>query len=167
MRTDQINQMPRQIPDHPIYKKPIFGIILGSVLSFGCNYVQIYFITINSGRLPHNSIYHFSMFVLVFFSMVILCSLTAILLCYLQLCDGDYHWWWRPFLTSGCMAFYLYLHCCFYFAFKIPTNEISWIITYFGSLLIAAFLYFLITGTIGFMACFWFVRKIYRAVKVD
>lgn len=29
------------------------------------------------------------------------------------------------------------------------------------------FLFFLLTGTVGFFACFWFVRKIYSVVKVD
>ena len=27
--------------------------------------------------------------------------------------------------------------------------------------------FFLLTGCIGFFACFWFVRKIYSAIKVD
>jgi hypothetical protein len=30
-----------------------------------------------------------------------------------------------------------------------------------------SFLLFIRLGTIGFLACFWFVRKIYSVIKVD
>ena len=38
---------------------------------------------------------------------------------------------------------------------------------YFGYMFIIALSFFLLTGCIGFWACFWFVRKIYGAIKVD
>jgi len=38
---------------------------------------------------------------------------------------------------------------------------------YFGYTSVMVFCFFLLTGTIGFLACFWFVRKIYSVVKVD
>ena len=38
---------------------------------------------------------------------------------------------------------------------------------YFGYMCIASFLFVLMTGTIGFFASWWFVWKIFAAVKVD
>ena len=34
-------------------------------------------------------------------------------------------------------------------------------------MLIGSYAFFVLTGTIGFYACFWFVRKIYSSVKID
>ena len=38
---------------------------------------------------------------------------------------------------------------------------------YFGYMFVATVVFFLLTGTIGFYACYWFVWKIFSAIKVD
>jgi len=38
---------------------------------------------------------------------------------------------------------------------------------YFGYMLIISIAFFLITGSIGFLTCLMFVRRIYGAIKVD
>lgn len=38
---------------------------------------------------------------------------------------------------------------------------------YFGYMFIVSLLFFLCTGTMGFLATYWFVRKIYGSIKVD
>ncbi|XP_070492315.1 transmembrane 9 superfamily member 2 [Chironomus tepperi] len=159
------NQIPRQIPDQSIYTQPIPGIIMGGVLPFGCIFIQLFFI-LNS--LWSNQMYYmFGFLFLVFLILVITCSETTILLCYFHLCAEDYHWWWRSFLTSGFTAVYLFIYCCHYFATKLQINDAASTFLYFGYTLIMVFLFFLLTGSIGFFACFWFIRKIYSVVKVD
>merc|ERR1712061_546241 len=137
------NQIPRQIPEQSIYTQPIPGIVMGGVLPFGCIFIQLFFV-LNS--IWSSQIYYMYGFLfLVFIILIITCSETTILLCYFHLCAEDYHWWWRSFLTSGFTAFYLAVYC----------------IHYFGYTSVMVFCFFLLTGTIGFLACFWFVRKIY------
>lgn len=111
--------------------------------------------------------YMFGFLFLVFVILVITCSETTILLCYFHLCAEDYHWWWRAFLSSGSTAGYLFIYCCHYFVTKLNIEDAASTFLYFGYTFIMVFLFFLLTGTIGFMACFWFVRKIYSVVKVD
>lgn len=159
------NQIPRQIPDQSIYTQPIPGIIMGGVLPFGCIFIQLFFI-LNS-LWSSQMYYMFGFLFLVFWILVITCSETTILLCYFHLCAEDYHWWWRSFLTSGCTAFYLFIYCCHYFATKLSIEDTASTFLYFGYTLIMVFLFFLMTGSIGFIACFWFIRKIYSVVKVD
>lgn len=159
------NQIPRQIPDQSIYTQPIPGIIMGGILPFGCIFIQLFFI-LNS-LWSSQMYYMFGFLFLVFWILVITCSETTILLCYFHLCAEDYHWWWRSFLTSGCTAFYLFIYCCHYFATKLSIEDSASTFLYFGYTLIMVFLFFLMTGSIGFMACFWFIRKIYSVVKVD
>ncbi|XP_046401504.1 transmembrane 9 superfamily member 2 [Ischnura elegans] len=159
------NQIPRQIPEQSVYTQPIPGIVMGGVLPFGCIFIQLFFI-LNS-IWSSQMYYMFGFLFLVFVILVITCSETTILLCYFHLCAEDYHWWWRSFLTSGFTAIYLFVYCIHYFVTKLNIEDAASTFLYFGYTLIMVFLFFLLTGTIGFCACFWFVRKIYSVVKVD
>ncbi|CAM9713864.1 unnamed protein product [Phaeothamnion confervicola] len=59
------------------------------------------------------------------------------------------------------------MYSVWYFASKLEiTGAVSTAI-YFGYMAIVALTFFLLTGCIGFFSCFWFVRKIYAAIKVD
>lgn len=159
------NQIPRQIPEQSVYTQPIPGIVMGGVLPFGCIFIQLFFI-LNS--IWSNQMYYmFGFLFLVFVILVITCSETTILLCYFHLCAEDYHWWWRSFLTSGFTAFYLFVYCVHYFVTKLNIEDAASTFLYFGYTVIMVYLFFLLTGSIGFFACFWFVRKIYSVVKVD
>lgn len=159
------NQIPRQIPEQSIYTQPIPGIIMGGILPFGCIFIQLFFI-LNS--IWSSQVYYmFGFLFLVFIILVITCSETTILLCYFHLCAEDYHWWWRSFLTSGFTGFYLFIYCIHFFVTKLNITDAASTFLYFGYTLLMVFLFFLLTGTVGFFACFWFVRKIYGVVKVD
>ncbi|CAG9097888.1 transmembrane 9 super member 2 [Plutella xylostella] len=159
------NQIPRQIPDQSLYTQPVPGVVMGGVLPFGCIFIQLFFI-LNS-LWSSQMYYMFGFLFLVFVILVITCSETTILLCYFHLCAEDYHWWWRAFLSSGSTAGYLFIYCCHYFVTKLNIEDAASTFLYFGYTFLMVFLFFLLTGTIGFMACFWFVRKIYSVVKVD
>lgn len=159
------NQIPRQIPEQSIYTQPVPGIVMGGILPFGCIFIQLFFI-LNS-IWSNQTYYMFGFLFLVFIILVITCSETTILLSYFHLCAEDYHWWWRSFLTSGFTAFYLFVYCIHYFLTKLTITGVVSTLLYFGYTLIMVFLFFLLTGTVGFFACFWFTRKIYSVVKVD
>lgn len=159
------NQIPRQIPEQSIYTRPVPGIIMGGVLPFGCIFIQLYFIL--TSLWSNQLFYMFGFLFMVFIILIITCSETAILLCYFHLCAEDYRWWWRSFLTSGCTALYLLLYCVHFFMTKLDIKGSTSTFLYFGYTAIMVFLFLLLTGTIGFLATFWFVRKIYSVVKVD
>lgn len=61
----------------------------------------------------------------------------------------------------------MYLYCIFYFFTKMDVVRFTPALMYFGYTFILCAGFFLMTGTIGFYACFVFVRKIYASVKVD
>merc|ERR1719409_1955238 len=89
--------------------------------------------------------YVFGFLALVLLILLITCAEISIVLCYFQLCNEDYHWWWRSFLTAGSSGLYLFAYSIIYFTY----------------MLVFATLFFLITGTIGFFSCYWFVWTIY------
>uniref|UniRef100_UPI00358ED3DD transmembrane 9 superfamily member 2-like n=1 Tax=Myxine glutinosa TaxID=7769 RepID=UPI00358ED3DD len=159
------NQIPREIPAQTFYTRPIPGIVMGGILPFGCIFIQLFFI-LNS-IWSHQMYYMFGFLFLVFTILVVTCSETTILLCYFHLCAEDYRWWWRAFMTSSFTAVYLFCYAVHYFMSKLLITGLASTILYFGYTLIMVLIFFLFTGTIGFFACFWFVRKIYAVVKVD
>ena len=110
--------------------------------------------------------YIFGFLFIVFVILLITCAEITIVLCYFQPCSEDYNWW-RSYLTAGSSALYLFLYSIFYFFTKLEITKFVSGILYFGYMIIVSYAFFVLTGTIGFYACFWFVRKIYSSVKID
>lgn len=109
----------------------------------------------------------FGIVFLVFVILIVTCAEITIVLCYFQLCNEDYRWWWRSYLTSGSSAVYLFLYAAFYFFTRLQiTNAVSGML-FFGYMFIVSYAFFVLTGTIGFYACLWFTRLIYSSVKID
>mmetsp|Transcript_10284 Transcript_10284/g.18124 ORF Transcript_10284/g.18124 Transcript_10284/m.18124 type:complete len:634 (+) Transcript_10284:179-2080(+) len=158
------NQIPRQIPEQPFYMKPIVSCLVGGVLPFGAVFIELFFIM--SSIWLHQVYYVFGFLSLVLLILIATCAEITIVLCYFQLCSEDYNWWWRSFLTSGSSAFYLFLYSCLYFYTKLDLQFTAAII-YFSYMGLISFSFFLLSGSVGFLACFWFVRVIFGSIKVD
>ncbi|KAI3443636.1 hypothetical protein Pfo_000301 [Paulownia fortunei] len=159
------NKIPRPIPLQPWYIHPPFAMLFGGILPYGAVFVELFFILTSVWL---NQFYYiFGFLFLVFLILLVTCAEITIVLCYFQLCSEDYRWWWRSYLSSGASALYLFLYAIFYFCTKLEITKLVSGILYFGYMFIIAYAFFILTGTIGFCACFWFVRKIYSSVKID
>ena len=75
--------------------------------------------------------------------------------------------WWRSFLTAGSSGLYLFAYSVMYFFTQLEIVGFVPTLLYFTYMAIFATLFFLVTGTIGFYSCYWFVWIIYGAIKVD
>ncbi|KAJ4754996.1 Transmembrane 9 superfamily member [Rhynchospora pubera] len=159
------NKIPRQIPEQAWYMNPLFSILIGGILPFGAVFIELFFILTSIWL--HQFYYIFGFLFLVFIILIVTCAEISIVLCYFQLCSEDYLWWWRSYLTSGSSALYLFLYATFYFFTKLEITKFVSGILYFGYMLIASYAFFVLTGTIGFYACFLFTRLIYSSVKID
>ncbi|KAG2398883.1 Transmembrane 9 superfamily member 9 [Vigna angularis] len=159
------NKIARQIPDQPWYMNPTFSVLIGGVLPFGAVFIELFFILTSIWL--HQFYYIFGFLFIVFIILIVTCAEITIVLCYFQLCGEDYRWWWRSYLTSGSSALYLFLYAAFYFFTKLEiTKPVSGVL-YFGYMLLLSYGFFVVTGTIGFYSCFWFIKLIYSSVKID
>lgn len=167
------NKIPRQIPEQAWYMQPLFSVLIGGILPFGAVFIELFFILTSIWL---NQFYYiFGFLFIVFVILLITCAEITVVLCYFQLCSEDYYWWWRAYLTAGSSAlylflysiFYLFLYSIFYFFTKLEITKVVSGLLYFGYMLIVSYAFFVLTGTIGFYASFWFVRKIYSSVKID
>jgi transmembrane 9 superfamily member 2/4 len=159
------NRIPRQVPAQVWYMQPAFAIVMGGVLPFGAVFIELFFIL--SSIWLHQFYYIFGFLAIVFVILIVTCAEITIVMCYFQLCSEDYHWWWRAFLTSGASAVYMFLYSVFYFFTKLEITKPVSILLFFGYTFIMALGFFLLTGAIGFVACYCFVTAIYGAIKVD
>jgi len=161
----RVNILPRTLPEKEWYLHPILTIFLGGVLPFGAIFIELYFV-LSSIWLRHYY-YVFGFMLLVFLILTITCSEMNIVMCYIYLCHGDYEWWWRSFLTSGSCAIHVFLYSIFYYNSQLDISKTLSMFLYFGYNLIIAFVFFILTGTIGYQSCLMFVRRIYSEIKLD
>jgi len=159
------NQIPRQIPEQVWYMRPLLSILMGGILPFGAVFIELFFIL--SSIWLHQFYYIFGFLAIVFIILILTCAEITIVMCYFQLCSEDYHWWWRAFLTSGASALYMFLYSIFYFVTKLQITKFVSILLYFGYTSIMALGFFVLTGSIGFYACYFFVKKIYSSIKPE
>jgi transmembrane 9 superfamily protein 2/4 len=159
------NKIPRQIPEQAWYMRPVFSILIGGILPFGAVFIELFFILTSIWL--HQFYYIFGFLFIVFLILMVTCAEITIVLCYFQLCSEDYHWWWRAYLTAGSSALYLFLYAAYYFFAKLDITKVVSGILYFGYMVMISYSFFVLTGTIGFYACYWFVRTIYASVKID
>lgn len=159
------NQIPRAIPQQAWYLSPAITGLVGGILPFGAVSVELFFIM--SALWLHQIYYIFGFLFLVMVVLIVTCAEISILLCYFQLCNEDYHWWWRSFMHSGACAGYLLLYAIWYHLTELEMHGIIPVVLYYGYMTIIASTFFLITGTIGYFSCFWFNCQIYSSIKVD
>ena len=159
-----VGRLPRLIPPQTIWNKPFVSIILGGILPFGAVFIQVYFIMTSIWL--HRYYFVFGLAFIVFLILIVTCAEISIVLTYFQLCNENYHWWWRSFFISGSTALYLFLYSIVYF-FKLHVDSILLAAVFFEYMGMVSFLFFLLTGSIGFISCLWFVRKIFKSIKVD
>merc|ERR1719263_389129 len=159
------NSIPRQIPDQVWYMKPVPSILMGGILPFGAVFVELFFI-LNS-IWQHRFYYLFGFLFLVFVILILTSAEITIVMCYFQLCSEDYHWWWRAFFTAGSSSLYLFAYSVYYWATRAKTAKFVAGLSYIGYVVILSYIFFVLTGFVGFISCFWFVRKIYASVKID
>jgi len=139
--------------------------VVGGILPFGAVFIELYFIM--SSVWLQRFYYVFGFLALVILILVITCAEMAIVLCYFQLCNENYVWQWRSFLNTGSAGLFLFGYSFIYFSSTLEIMGVVSTMLYFCYMFITSMLFTLATGTVGFIASWWFVLQIYGAVKVD
>ncbi|KAK8148629.1 hypothetical protein G3M48_009654 [Beauveria asiatica] len=159
------NQIPRQIPPTTTYLKPIPSMLIVGLLPFGAIFVELYFI-MNS--IWFSRVYYMFGFLFLCYSlMVVVCATVTILLTYFLLCSENYHWQWRSFLAAGMSGGYIFLNCLLYLITKVKLGGFAGTVLYVGYSALISFLFFILAGSIGYFASWWFVMRIYKSIKID
>lgn len=160
------NQIPRHIPPPPFVANPILLYFASGILPFGTMFIELYFAMTS---LWMGYFYYLFGFVFMIGILTVIINAEIAVLCtYVQLCSEDYLWWWRSFYRGGSVAFYISIYAVGFLASNLHTLAGAmpvFIYLCYMSILILGF--FFAMGTIGCAASFWFVYKIFAAVKQD
>lgn len=159
------NQIPRQIPPCSIYLRLIPSMLIVGILPFGAIFVELYFIM--SSIWFSKAYYMFGFLFICYSLMVVTCAAVTVLMTYFLLCSENYHWQWRSFVTAGASAGYVLANALIYWVTKLQPVGLAGSVLYIGYSALISFLFFILTGTIGFFASWAFVQKIYGSIKID
>ena len=155
----------RVVPPSSWYNSPVFTVALGGLLCFGAVCIEFFFIMT---AIWHHQIYAvFGFLVAVAVILTVTCAEVAIVMCYFQLCAEDWRWWWRSFFTTGSAGVYLMAYAVWYFYWRLSIENPISTVVFFIYMTIASISFSLITGSIGVVSCFLFVRTIYGSIKID
>merc|ERR1712146_282251 len=125
------NEIPRQIPLQAWYMGGAFNVLMGGILPFGVIFIELFFIMTSVWL--QRFYYVFGFLALVMLILIVTCAEISVVLCYFQLCNEDYHWWWRSFLNSGAAGLYLLGYSFVYFYTQLDMVGFVPCLVYFGA----------------------------------
>ncbi|KAG5653985.1 hypothetical protein H0H81_008567 [Sphagnurus paluster] len=178
----RVNQIPRQIPPGPKYLRPWSAALLSGILPFGmvpfidhrdmfltlaagAAFIELYYVL--TSLFASRAYYAFGFLALTAGVVTLTTATVTILFTYFILCAEEYRWHWRAFLTGGGSAIWVFGYGLFYWATRLSLDSASGVVIYLGYLILLTLVDFLATGTIGFLASYWAVRRLYSAIRVD
>jgi transmembrane 9 superfamily protein 2/4 len=159
------NQVARKIPEQPWFTHSVLMSLVGGLLPFGAVFTELFFIM--SSLWQHQFYYLFGFLALVLVILIVTCAEISIALTYFQLTSEDYNWWWRSFFASSSSAVYVLLYSVLYFTSRLQIEKAVSTLLYFGYMTIISVMFWLLTGSIGLVASFFFVKAIYGSIKID
>ncbi|KAJ6157904.1 Transmembrane 9 superfamily member 7 [Penicillium chermesinum] len=161
------NAIARQVPPQPWYLQSPAGPLLTGSIPFAVLFIELLFVFKNLWQDKSGYYYVFGFLSAVSTVLVITVVEVTVIATYSRLCSENYHWWWTSFLTGGSSAFWIFAYCIWYYIFKLHVTGFVSTLLFFSYSFLACTVYFLLTGTIGFLAAYAFVRRVYSAIKVD
>jgi transmembrane 9 superfamily protein 2/4 len=161
----RVSPISRGVPEQSSLNNPYVTALVGGILPFGAVYTEVFFIM--SSLWHHRFYYLFGFLGIVLALLIVTCAEVSILLIYFQLTSEDYHWWWRAFLSSGASAGYLFAYSIIYFYTRLAIDSFVATCLFYGYMAIMSLLFMLLTGSIGLISSFFFVRGIYGSIKLD
>ena len=163
--SSKISRIPKPLP-HTSFKSIYLIGFLCSTLPFLSSFVELSYIM--------NSIWHHSQFYylfgFLFLCFIVVCLVSgevSILIVYLIICKEDYRWWWTSVLIPGSSGLYIFIYSLIYYFRDLSIKGFSSIVLYFGYMMIGSGAFFLVTGTLGFISSFIFIRRIYSMIKLE
>ena len=160
----KINVLPTTINDKPWYLKLKYIVWLTGLIPFAT--IIIEFIYLMGYMWRYQVFYLVSFLVLSIVFLVVLSSEVSIIFVYLNLCKGDYNWWWKSFFVSASPALYIAVFSIYYFL-SIDITRFTAIVVYFLIMALICTLTALICGACGVISTFGFLYYIYSKIKID
>lgn len=84
-----------------------------------------------------------------------------------QLNSENHRWWWCSYLTGASVGLPALIYSIVYYALNSDITSFASLVIYFGYTMVFSLIATLLSGSICFLASFFFIRRIYMLCKVD
>lgn len=156
--------IPRQVPQQAWYIKSMQSILLAGLIPFAVIFIELLFVFQSLWQDKSGYYYVYGFLAVVSLILILTIAEVTIVTIYIQLCSENYHWWWQSFFVGGGSAAWVFLYCVVkYFTTLHITGFVSTMLFFCYSFM-ACVVYGLLTGTVGFLTAYAFVRRIYGYV---
>ena len=160
----KINILPTSIGQKPWYLKLKYSIWVTGLIPFSTIFIEFIYLL---GYMWRYQVYYLASFLtLSLLILVILSSEISIIFVYLNLCKGDYNWWWKSFFTSASPSLYVFILSIYYFLY-LNITRFTAIIVYFLIMGFFSAVIALVCGSCGVIFTFAFLYFIYSKIKID
>ncbi|EER43982.1 EMP/nonaspanin protein [Histoplasma capsulatum H143] len=161
------NAIARQIPPQSWYLRTVHGTLLTGLVPFTVLFVELLFVFRNLLQDKSGHYYVFGYLSIVCTILIVTVAEVTIIATYCQLNSENHCWWWQSFFTGGSSAFWVFLYCIWYYYAKLHVRGFVSSLLFFSYSFLCCAVYGLLTGTVGFLTAYAFIRRIYSSVKVD
>ncbi|KAI1806171.1 Nonaspanin [Daldinia bambusicola] len=159
--------IPRQVPNQAWYAKKLQSIVLAGLVPFAVIFIELLFVFQSVWQDKSGYYYVFGFLAVVLVILVLTIAEVTVVTIYVQLCSENYHWWWQSFFVGGGSAIWVFLYSIWYYFANLHISGFVSSMLFFVYSFMACCVYGLLTGTVGFLTAYAFVRRIYGAIKAD
>ncbi|KAJ4968645.1 hypothetical protein NE237_015346 [Protea cynaroides] len=146
------------------YRKTPAQMFLGGLVPFSAIFIELHYIYISIWGHKIYTVY--VILLVVFIIVIILTVILSIGLTYLQLSAEDHKWWWRSLLRAASTAIFMYGYCIYFYTQSSMSGFLQ-LSFFFGYNALMCYGFFLMLGSIGFIASLLFVQHIYHTIKCE
>jgi len=151
----------RQVPPQSWYLQPFQTILFAGLIPFAVIFIELLFVFRSVWQDKSGYYYVFGFLAVVSFILMVTVAEVTIVSVFLQLCAENHNWWWRSFLVGGSSSVWVFAYCVWYYFFKLNITGFVSTMLFFGYSFMACCVYGLLTGTVGFLSAYAFIRRIY------
>jgi transmembrane 9 superfamily protein 2/4 len=155
------SSIPRQIPQQSWYARGLRTALLAGLIPFAVIFIELLFVFQSVYQDKSGYYYVFGFLAVVSTILIVTVAEVTVMNIYVQLCSENYNWWWQSFMVGGSSAVWVFLYCAWYYCVKLHITGFLSGILFFSYSFMACCVYGLLTGTVGFLAAYAFVRRIY------
>lgn len=160
----KVNVVPSIVGDKPMYLKLKYISWFTGLIPFASIFIEFIYIMATIWK---HQVYFLASFVTCsLFFIVLSSSEISIIFIYLNLCKGDYNWWWKSFFVSASPALYIMGYSVYYF-FYLDITRFSASVVYFCLMGLVSTVIGLVCGACGVLLTFGFLYFIYSKIKID
>lgn len=156
----------RQVPEQPWYMKSIYSILLAGLIPFAVIFIELLFVFRSIWQDKSGYYYVFGFLSVVSLVCIVTIVEVTIVATYIQLCSENYNWWWQSVFIGSGSAVWIFLYCVWFYWTKLHIQGFVSGLLFFSYSLLACTVYGLLTGTVGFLTAYAFVRRIYGYVSI-